>query len=542
MNFIKIRKIECITILFLTTYFGLSLYFFPIHYAVNDDNAILTDILNNVNTSFMSPILGYFLSFLYYLNSDIAWYGCFLYFIHFISLYIIITSFLKNNYKQIYIYIFLFLYLLFYLAFILRVSYNNTSIMFGISVFIYVLINIKNMSNKKVGWIGLLFVVSYLIRQESIYFIVCFSLPAFYFIKKHYKKLFYFIFPIIMIISIHRITDNFAFSKEQQEFNEFNRIRGEFHQFPVSIVNYDNQKILSVNNWTTNDYILLLTWFFIDENKYNIETLNNIFIYSISVLSDDDYLKKVIDIFELNSIYLFLSSILILFYFTINFKKSLLLLLYFFYSTFGIIALIIFFRFPERIAIPVFMIIFLVLFYSITLFGVKEKLSIFSKIILILLLTPLISHRIYELSKLIPIYSKLIRQYNYNYTDKLNKNYANAVFLLPIRPNIAMPMEFVNPLKSNQNKFHIIPTGWQTYSPSFYNSLKKYFGINKAYDIFPEVANKNAYLLLPEKWAQFISIYLKENFQEKYGIIKTDDITPVFKEDGSIGIYKVFNK
>ncbi len=537
MNFIKDKKFEIIVILFLLIYFSLSLCFLPIHYAVNDDIAIIEDIKNNVNTSFMSPILGYFLSFLYYLNSNIAWYGWFLYFIHFLSLYIIIISFLKNKFRQVYI--FLSLYLLFYLDFIIRVSYNNASIMFGISVFIYVLMNIKDLSNRKIILIGLLFTISYLIRQESIYFVVCFSLPAFYFVKEHYKKLFYFIFPIIMIISAHRITDNFAFSKEQKEFNEFNRIRGEFHEYKISMLNLNNQHIFDSNNWTSNDYLLLCTWFFIDEYKYNIETLTNIFIYSVPVLPDGNYIKKVIDTFELNIKYLFLSFILILFYSTINIKKSLLLLLYFFYSILGIIALIIFFRFPERIAIPVFMIIFLVLFYSITLFGIKER--NINKIILILLLVPVISYRIYELSKLIPIYSSLIKQYNNNYINKLNKDYANSILILPIRPDIAMPMEFINPLKNNQNKFHIIPSGWQTYSPSFYNSLKKYFNVNKAYNIFPLMVSKNTYLLIPDKWAQFISIYLKETFQGKYIIKKTDDIIPVFKEYGSIGIYTVIN-
>ena len=182
MKFTETKRTLSVLI-FLLVYFGLILYFLPVQYAVNDDYAILTEIKNNVNTSFMSPILGYFLSFLYYLNACIPWYGLFLYFIHFVALYILITTVLKRNWNKMLSYGFLFIYLVFYLDFLQKVSYNNSSIMLGITVVVYFLFNIRNLSNARSFLVGLLFAISYLIRGEAIFFVL-FRKRSAYFIRR----------------------------------------------------------------------------------------------------------------------------------------------------------------------------------------------------------------------------------------------------------------------------------------------------------------------------------------------------------------------
>lgn len=480
MKSVEIKRYLSV-LFFLLLYFGFTLYFLPIQYAVNDDYAILTEIKNNVNTSFMSPVLGCFLSFLYSLNENIPWYGLFLYFIHFVALYILITTLLKRNWNKILSYSFLFIYLMFYLEFLVKVSYNNSSIMLGISVIVYFLFNIRNLSTLKSLLVGLLFTVSYLIRTETIYLLLCFSAPAFYLEKKYYHRIFYFLFPAIIVFSLHMMTDNFAFSEEQKNFNEFNKLRGAFHCYPAARNNYNNQNILKVNNWTGNDYLVLDAWFFMDERKFNAGSMENVFKYSVQARSDlNSRISEVAgNIKGYYIYYLFAAIMLLLFILGSNYIRFLIAAGYFIYCFAGIAALQIFFRFPSYISTQIFLIMFLVMFF----FACSFELKISNRrkgIAIILALLPVLALKIGDLSKSISNTARMIELFNRTYVVQLNQKYQAGTLILPIMPDFAMPVECSNPLMEKRLKINIIPFGWLTYSPSFYKSIKKHLNVDNA--------------------------------------------------------------
>ncbi len=520
MKFTETKRTLSVLI-FLLVYFGLILYFLPVQYAVNDDYAILTEIKNNVNTSFMSPILGYFLSFLYYLNACIPWYGLFLYFIHFVALYILITTVLKRNWNKMLSYGFLFIYLVFYLDFLQKVSYNNSSIMLGITVVVYFLFNIRNLSNARSFLVGLLFAISYLIRGEAIFFVLCFSAPAFYLEKKYYRKMFYLLFPAIMIISLHMMTDNFAFSEEQKNFNEFNKLRGAFHCYPVAMDNYNNQNILKANNWTKNDYWALDAWFFMDERKFNAETMENIFKYSIQGKSEFNTMLNEVtgNIKGYYIYYLFAAIFLLLFIPGSSYASCLIASGYFIYCFSGIVVLQLFFRFPSHIAAQVFMIMFLVMFFLACSFEIKLSYRRKS-IVIILLVLYLLTLKIYDISKSISNTARMIEFFNRVYVVQLNQKYQDGIFILPIMPSF-LPIEYSGPFMEAKLKINIIPYGWLTYSPSFYKSIKKHLKVDNAYELFPAIALRNdVYLMGTEHWMQFVQIYLNETFGNKYRLMR----------------------
>lgn len=528
-------------LLFLFLYFGFVLYFLPVQYAVNDDYAILTQIKNNVNTSFMSPVLGYFLSCLYSLNDRIPWYGLFLYFIHFIALYILITTLLKRNLNKILIYGFIFIYLILYLEFLLKVSYNNSSIMLGISAVVYFLFNIRTLSTVKSLLAGLLFVLSYLIRGEAIYLVLFFSAPAFYFERKYYREIFYFLFPAIMIIALHMMTGNFAFSEEQKNFNEFNKLRGAFHHYPVAWNNYNNHNILESNNWTKNDYLSLDAWFFMDERKFNAATMENIFRFSVP--ADNDLNAGINEIAgnikAYNIYYLFTGIFMLLFIAGSSYTGCLITAGYFIYCFAGIAALQLFFRFPSHIAAQVFMAMFLVMFFFACTFELKI-INRRKSIAMILAVLPLLALKFYDLSNNVSNTARMTDFFHRAYVVQLNQRYQGGTFILPIMPHLAMPLECSNPLMETRLKINIIPFGWLTYSPAFYKSIKKYLNVDNAYELFPAIAHRNdVYLLGTEHWMQAVQIYLNETFGSKYRLVRIERTGVWTIDKDHVSIYSV---
>lgn len=276
------RKIIYQSIFLLTAiYFILILSLFTRSYAVNDNIAIIDNIRYNCIVPFMSVLLGYLLSFCYLTISDhIPWYGLCLYVSLAISMFLILCSLLKIK-KLGYLRIpFVFLFMILYCPMVMKVGYNGASIMAGISSLFTLMVYLQYKDKKYYTLILLLgvhFAFTYLIRTNGLKAVLVFSAPvllicAFVNLKMNYRYYLIFALPLLIAISTSMLLQMSMENPRYSQYQNWNKLRGQFHNFPVEYINRNNGNILKANNWTENDYDLLTKWIFLDENKYNIET------------------------------------------------------------------------------------------------------------------------------------------------------------------------------------------------------------------------------------------------------------------------------
>jgi hypothetical protein len=343
------------------------------------------------------------------------------------------------------------------------------------------------------------------------------------------------------MIALHLATDFFAFSEEQKDFNAFNKLRGSFHHYPVAAGNYNNEKVFNANGWTKNDYLSFDAWFFMDERKFNTEKIANIFYYraserqSATILTNE--IKNNIKTYYIN--YLLVAVLGVILFVGLGYYHGLILLGYIIYCFAGIAALQIYFRFPSHIAPQVFMIIYLISLFIAYLYELKISNRNLS-IMIIALLLPVLLLKTEDMSKKIFDSKHLYDFFNRAYTLQLHKKYAGKTFIMPIMPQLAIPMEYSStPLQENQIPINIIPFGWLIYSPLFYKSIKKYLNVQYAFEIFPAAANNdNVYLISAEYWVPVVQRYLSETFENKYQIILVEK-TGICIDNNYISVFAV---
>jgi hypothetical protein len=501
-------KLKFVPISFSLVFITLILLSLGREYQVNDDIGILFNLRGGFPVSYMSTTLGYFLSFCYLnISPEIPWYGLFLYSIHIISLFLFIKTFFnfEGNLKY-WLFPFFFLYISLYSNMIIGVSYNNSALMIGFNGLFAFLIHLNKKRDKlqliTVLLYGIAFSFSFLIRMRALDAVIAYSLPFFIYIfvkhYKFYKSFIIFLVPIILLYIMEIVVVN-NLPEDEVNFRKFNVIRGKFHEYPIADNNYRNFDIYNANNWTDEDYRLFRNWFYLNENKYNETTVNNIFKYQKKVefikSNFESYLISMKDLFK-DYQYEFISIfVLIIISIFINYFSSLILLLYLLYFMIGTSTLILFFRFPERIALPIIISFILLLMILLSKFESRKRLknnfyhTVFNCIVCITIFV--ISFKI--IGQLFS-YSNEIEMRERNSTEllnSLNEVAKNKVILLAP----SFHSFETDPLKKVDYKFNFIPSGWTIFSPYFYHSIKEYLGVDKASDVFPKFVNNENNLL-----------------------------------------------
>ncbi len=504
-----------VILFFLMLYASLVMLFFGHSFAVVDEPLTLYTLQNGYETSFMSVILGRFLSFFYYIYQDFPWYGIFLYSVHIISLFLFVKCLLKAGNIKYWIPPILLLYLLFYSEFFVRVCFNNASIMLGTMSILAFLFNFKKAKGTTWGIIILGFLLSlcFLIRVGAIVAAFGCTLPLFVLAilrkKIKFQTVVVFLFPLILMMLVHVIVLRYDVPDSFKNYDQFNSLRHKFHFFPIAKLNKDNQKLFAANHWTKKDYRFLVDWFYINEKKYNVQTMENIFKYSVPGLPFTvffkDFLKGLALLYKDYKMYFFAVLFLCIIVFSkVSFLAFLSMLFFSFFIISGAIYLWLFLRLPSSLAQPIFLsLIGLSIFFPYFL-DMRKKSRVRLTLTLntlgvILFLFVFILHGL----QLRGFYRFLKERIQFTNTcfAKLNRDYPNKVlFLVPGLENFA---DYLDSLKTNVHNFKvaIIPLGWLTFSPGFYDVIKKELGAEYGYEILPKfIDNKRAYLVTSEDY------------------------------------------
>ena len=506
------------------------LLIFNRQYWANDNCAILDDIKAGHIISFMPIVVGKALSFLYLKVSETTpWYGLMMYGCHWISLSLLVYSLLRLGELNFFRILTVIVLLAFYSELIRRVGYNGVSILLGFSALITLFVYVR--SNEKRSYIivlllGLCFFSSHMIRMSGIKAAVIFSAPAIAAaalgnLRKEWKYYIVFIIPVLILMPVNKRCQRHMVTPEQKQFKRWNGPRGSFHVYPLVGLNWNNKKLFDVNNWTRNDYAMLLNWQNIDENKFNVKTIRNVHKYSetSNILKAKEYLKrvkKVPGVYKQNVILLILFATMVLLvwttceswritFATIHILFALVLMAY----------MAVFMRFPDRIAYPILLgcsMWTLCLFFkygeqktdeSIILCrecGYRKYLTILACVVLVILCC-------IRFTTLVRDNKQSIRERRtYNRCVKKLEDY-NADFLIV---SGALDSELRDPLQVYNDKYKRILMGWAIFSPRFYEVLKS-ADMQHGHEVYPKlVDNKNAYVISTQDWVDRIIVYLKE--------------------------------
>lgn len=494
-------------------------------YYANDNIGILRNLEQGSETPMFAVLLGRFLSFLYLcVNSNIAWHGIFLYGIHIVSISLFLFTIIQLSEIKYYTFPFILLYLTIYATFIIRVGYNAASIMIGANSLFALLVLLRNenyINNIRIFLLGLFFALSYLIRLHAVEAVFAFSFPVVALtLMTHCKKTrlrYYILFllPVIIFIALNLFATKYFVSEQYRHFTEFNKIRGKFHGFPVADANRNNTKLLEMNRWSTNDYNSLTSWFYIDERKFNKRTLNNIFLHPVN--SSYHLFNNLRFFYKEYKNCIHISILLLLPGIALSRPTNLLMILiYGLYALFGMIYMKVFYRFPDRIGIPIFLLFFTNIAYLLSFNSDKRKdinkhIRKTSIMTLYLIITALLIFGC--LSKLNHMKHNIARHQDiFKRSINVIESFPNDAFFVA-EPAAGIHWEYMHPLTTKKSyKVNFIPLGWNIFSPIFYKLLNN-VGISKGYELLPTmIDNDKAFFVIQSSgFIEMIKQFAREN-------------------------------
>jgi len=543
--------------LFLTvTYVSMVLLSFKQTFWINDNLGILADIKSNCMVSFMSVLLGKFMSLLYLQVSDrIAWYGIILYVFASISFFLTlyaIDNICVNKWIKIGI---ISVFMICYSRFILNIGYNAVSINIGFSSLLALLVYRRISEKPKVLIVlclGFCFSLSYLVRTRGYIAVIVFSfiILLYELFWKSSKKgwiLILFFIPLIVAVGADKLYKNDAANERYRDFKAWNSYRGKFHGFPISRINNENKILLKKNNWSVNDYKMLSKWIYFDEKKFNIETMQNVFKFTLPLPQQQplDFKNLFWRSIFLWQVYPPFTSMLILFFLMAFLILNKFRFFYFFaylaHVSAGAVVMQTFYRFPPRIAGPIFLGVSLLCCYFVFFenrdanFRYRWDKKIIKKYLVLgfslcfvaigLSDLPRIHHRIEKNARYQKIY--------YDYRDYLEKLDAD---LLIIQPTTRLYSHYRDPLKVHHSQIHYIPTGWPIFSPQFYKKLDQ-VNLNHGYEVLPRtVDQKKDFIIGNSNFIESIVTFLSEN----QGIDCQYEL--VDKMNPKVGVYRIVTR
>lgn len=479
----------------------------PICFNENDSVGILRALESGLEAPFMSLLLGNSIGWLYtHVSSHIPWFPIVLYTSHVFSITFFLYALFSIKNIRYCSFPFVLIYLVLYSYFILRVGYNNSSIMIGanalFSFLIYLNIN-KKVSLSVIFLFGIGLSFSYLIRVSAIEAVFIFSFPVLLFeLLSSFRRLrlaHYFLFatPLLLVVSTNTLIGKYFSSPEYQHYTEFNSVRGKLHGFPVLAENRDNAELLQQNNWSGTDYDALMGWLFLDEGKYNVQTLKRILDYPVNrkslLMGWSPKLLNLIEKYKKHLPFLFFPLFLAIIS-SLPLYQMVPILFYQFYFIGGMAYMAVFYRFPARIGFPLIFLCatnslyFILKAYVHKRGGLRRHQCLgqrgfwaFAASLVLLLWSAnwLVSERVNVTNQ-----SKIFL----NNVRRINSLPSEVCVIL--EPATGVRFEYMDPLQTlNQVILRkIIPLGWAIFSPDFYNSLVM-IGVEKGSQVLPEMLN-----------------------------------------------------
>lgn len=499
---------------------GGALIFVTPVFQTNDDIAHLLFILNGETTIYFSPLLARIISFFYSLSKEVAFYGLFLYAAHFLGLVIFFRALQVLEGSKLFKGVFLLIYLPIYFSFLAGPGYNNASLMPEVNGLFLLMASLSGNNRNKWNYLlaGIGLALGYLFRPQSILLVSAFFLPILIYLfwrSKHLKEIGLFLLPLILIFLLNNLYITYCTSSAYKKYVDFEQIREKYHTYSLES---DTAEILEVNNWKENDLKMITAYMYMHEGKFNKNTLKKLLGNSSRFKKD---IKQIgwrgLSFLKSFWLYLLMISFVSIFHFLVVKQRKLYLLLFFLYTIGGMFFMFTFYRFPHRIAIPVFILYLLVWLVFISRSEVKVK----SSRLLLPALLPAVAIMFWSSAMLIQILgaNQVNSRSTYQDLNLLNESYKGKTIIGFLN------MEHLNPLSPVNMGFNYIPPGWPIYSPVFYRSLSEGMQIGKSSKMWPSlVDNPNSFLVLSPYELSMIRQFMLDTYGESVEFHQMDNL------------------
>jgi len=258
---------------------------FPRRYYVNDNTGILEDIAGGFHANFFSALLGSMLHLGYQTTgSMVPCFGLFLYACLCVALFLTLWVAARLEIPLPARAILFGIILLLYLPFVSAPGYNAAAITLAGGSVLCCLVYAKQTERPSL-WVccllGACLTVAAMVRGKAALGMLLFSGPVVIWSLLHYRRrmvaaLVPFLLSAGIFVSADLAYERLAMGEVQQRFEVWQQLRGPFHAYPIANLNIDNKALLEANDWTKNDYLLLRDWLFLDESRFNLETMANV--------------------------------------------------------------------------------------------------------------------------------------------------------------------------------------------------------------------------------------------------------------------------
>ncbi len=466
--------------------------------------AISAGILSGVsspNIIHTNIVIGKLLSGLFLFSKKINWYTLYLQTAQLLSFLGIYFVFL-NSKKHTSIFSGLIFFIIFFGFFslsIVKVQFTTVALFCCFTALFS--FQLKTQHANKICSIFFFITLSILIRKESFFILILFSIP-FFLLKPKEKTLRSIFFPFICFVYIVStyINNNNDEYKKQHTYNKFKAL-DIIAANPIKI----NKSALHLNKFTVEDIRLIQFWFagddaYLSDNKiellaYKLKSYRNIKEVRIE-------LQKII----IDERYLFLIyalTIIIILLFVKNAYQELILNALVF--IFLLIYLGITYRLPHRVIFPI--ITYLILLNIFNFYKSETTNKVKTSVFLLLLILSL--YKFYCTTKLFAIHKENHKIFNESISE-INKN-PNSLFI----GLDGFPLKYMNAWQTADTNFplhNLILYGWYACTPDYENVLN----IQKIKNLTSDLKNKKDVLFLTDSEI-FQETYIKV-LKQRYGL------------------------
>ena len=503
-------------------------------FGINDDVTIIEMIRAGQIAPYVDSTYAAILHLLYaHVSPGFPWYGVWLLCVLGVSAALLVS--VAIHYYRGYLRLLLILLILgLNFPFLVTLDYSTVGIMGSASAVIVALVLAlrRVLTGPRAFLLGLLATISMWLRLEGIVAAIVFTAPVMLTVfviclRRHevrnlfrYAPLLLFAAPLVISSAVDYVHKTEFSSPQYLEYSKWNDLRGEFHAYPISRLNRNNPAVLSATGWSETDYDNLLDWFFIDESLYNTHSMTAFFDTAkrstIAAYSSQYLLGRMN---HLATVYWYYWALLfgtLLFAVSVKSDDQLQRWIFVFgplYVFFFIYAMDAFLRYPERVAEP--SVSAFVLAYVFCMIELKKDRNTGELPVpkpLLAVSIAVIASGLYFVVQTAHDEREYWVKTEIRYEQilgYLNEKYAGYCIL--IQPGGGLWTQFQSPLRPFLTEFHPIETGWQTFSPLFYDQIHA-LGVDKGYAVpSAMVNNANALILSRKAWPDRMVDYLHDH-------------------------------
>lgn len=477
-------------------------------YEVNDDmviTALLKGLFGFTSGSdgiFLSPLLGWLLGEAYRLAPFAQWYSLLLYFGLFVACFSTVSIFFISFRHWLYRSIGLLVTTVFYFKLSVSINFGAVSLVLWVSACALLML----LARGKLGGVAWLCLgvcqlcAAYLIRPDIFLLLVALAVPlAGLSLKSCPRVLIWVVTGVLCTVAVNAVFAGAVRSGDDyRNYEEFTRVRSEFMDTKRSAYNEQTRGALFEVGWTTEDYDVARNWWlhdgeqfsaskiqaFLEKNGNKTSVIN--FKYGISSLNKYKHLLLLLITWCIFVIFTSYKS---------DFKNDAIFKYLIYSVSLATILFIAFIRFPDRVAVPSFMmlLIFFTALFSDKIYEKYDNKSIIAAFIVFIIVGGIGLDYLNKRNYIIAYEAAFKNSVDFS-TDFIIKNNGSDTLIVDVNPH-KLPLTYA-PFQENHSvlKSKILLGGWTIGSTPYLELLSK-AGLHDRKSAVPSMINNRKVVL-----------------------------------------------